>query len=291
VPRKKPDFVACTVKELPEHRWSEAAELAMRLFPGNAPRPAHLADDGPPTALKIAALTTKYWGAGGVKLGVGFMETATAELRRRILLHMNAWGAFGNVQFSEASRLLADVRIAFTRGEGYYSYLGPDCRLVPTNEKTMNLDSFTAKTPEGEYRRVVRHETGHVLGFPHEHMRTALVARIDPAKAYAYFLKTQGWKKSVVDQQVLTPISEALVKGLHTEEDQDSIMCYRLPGTITRDGLPVRGGDDIDEKDGQFCSRIYPRPTRAVVAGSVLEDRMAAMEDKMNRILEALERK
>lgn len=36
-------------------------------------------------------------------------------------------------------------------------------------------------------------------------------------------------------------------------------MCYQLPGEITRDGQPIRGGDDINETDYQFAARIYPR--------------------------------
>ena len=51
----------------------------------------------------------------------------------------------------------------------------------------MNLQGFTMNTPEAEYRRVVRHEAGHTLGFLHEHMRRELVARIDPEKAYEYY--------------------------------------------------------------------------------------------------------
>ncbi len=53
-------------------------------------------------------------------------------------------------------------------------------------------------TPESEYRRVVRHETGHTLGFPHEHMRKELVARLDPQKCYIYYRRF-GWDKRMVD--------------------------------------------------------------------------------------------
>src|SRR5207248_2959407 len=105
-----------------------------------------------------------------------------------------------------------------------------------------NLQGFTMSTPESEYKRVVRHETGHTLGFPHEHMRRALVARIDPEKAYEYFERTQGWPRSVVDQQVLTPLDETSLMG--TPADETSIMCYQLPGSITRDGRPIIGGLD-----------------------------------------------
>jgi hypothetical protein len=30
-------------------------------------------------------------------------------------------------------------------------------------------------TPDAEFYRVVRHETGHTLGFPHEHMRKEII--------------------------------------------------------------------------------------------------------------------
>jgi hypothetical protein len=104
---------------------------------------------------------------------------------------------------------------------------------------------------------VVRHETGHTLGFPHEHMRQELVARIDPNKAYEYFLRTQGWTHDVVDAQVLTALDQKDIMG--TPPDQTSIMCYQLPGSITVDGKPILGGLDINSTDAAFAARIYPK--------------------------------
>ncbi len=129
---------------------------------------------------------------------------------------------------------------------------------IPSNRQTMNLQEFTMNTPESEYKRVVRHETGHTLGFPHEHMRKALVARIDPAKAYKWFLDTYGWDKATGDAQVLTPLNEASLIG--TPPDQTSIMCYQLPGAITKDGHPITGGVDINQTDYTFAGKIYPKP-------------------------------
>jgi len=54
---------------------------------------------------------------------------------------------------------------------GYWSYLGTDILHIPKNRPTMCLENFSMDTLESEYKRVVRHETGHTLGFPHEHMR------------------------------------------------------------------------------------------------------------------------
>jgi hypothetical protein len=128
----------------------------------------------------------------------------------------------------------------------------------------MNLQGFTMSTDEKEYRRVVRHEAGHTLGFPHEHMRQALVDRIDRQKAYDYFRRTQGWSKEMVDQQVLTPLDPSKIMG--TEPDEDSIMCYRLPGEITKDGKPIRGGADINKMDADAVAIIYPKVLRAAEA-------------------------
>ena len=93
-------------------------------------------------------------------------------------------------------------------------------------------------TAESEFKRVIRHEAGHTLGAPHEHMRKELVARIDRQKAYDYFRRTQGWSQQQVDQQVLTPLDDRSIFG--TPTDQTSIMCYQLPGAITKDGRPIR---------------------------------------------------
>src|SRR5205085_9682528 len=133
------------------------------------------------------------------------------------------------------------VRIARESGEngGYWSYLGTDILHIPKNEPTMNLEVFSMSTAESEYHRVVRHETGHTLGFPHEHMRKELVDKIDVDKAIAFFGDTQGWSPDEVNAQVLTPIEESSLIG--TAPDQHSIMCYQIPGDLPTDGHPIIG--------------------------------------------------
>ena len=160
----------------------------------------------------------------------------TADLRTRILSHLNAWAC--GIQFVE-TRGTGQVRISRGAG-GYWSYLGTDILHIATTRPTMNLQGFTMNTSDDEFRRVIRHEAGHTLGFPHEHMRRELVARIDRQKAYDFFRRTQGWSQPMVDQQVLTPLDERSIFG--TPADQTSIMCYQLPGLITRDGRPIVGG-------------------------------------------------
>jgi hypothetical protein len=151
------------------------------------------------------------------------------------------------------------VRIAREGGAdgGYWSYLGTDILQIDADQPTMNLEAFAMDTPASEFHRVVRHETGHTLGFPHEHMRKQLVAKIDAKKAIAFFKATQGWSAAETKAQVLTPIEESTLLG--TAPDPRSIMCYQIPGSITKDGKPIVGGNDIDKLDYAFAAQLYPK--------------------------------
>ena len=246
--------IGCRIKVLPDRLRDRGAETARTVNPVNAPLAAPLARTALADPLALTVSTSRYWGPTPRQFSVSFVESTPADLRARIVEHLNAWNASCGMSFVQTGDT-GEVRISRGPG-GYWSYLGTDVLLIPANRPTMNLEGFTMSTPEREYRRVVRHEAGHTLGFPHEHMRRELVARIDPEKAYRYFRATQGWSRAKVDAQVLTPLRDSSIFG--TPPDQDSIMCYLLPGQITVDGLPIRGGLDINATDAEFAALIYP---------------------------------
>lgn len=249
------ESVGCAIRQLPERLRADAAGVAAAVYPGNvSPMLTELALYLP-DASRLTLAVAKYFGPKPRTLTVSFMETTPGDLRKRILEHLNGWSGCCGVTFAETNGT-GQVRIS-RAGSGYWSYLGTDILLIPPAQPTMNLQGFTMNTPESEYRRVVRHEAGHTLGFPHEHMRKALVDRIDPQKAYDYFRRTQGWRKEDVDAQVLTPLDEGSILG--TPPDQDSIMCYALPAEITKDGKGIAGGRDINSTDCSFAGRVYPR--------------------------------
>ena len=256
------EVIVCSPRSLPRERRAEADDNAATINPQNKEPFGGLASVVPGLAAErpLAVSIARYWGRGGVKLTVGFMDNPAADLRARIIQHMNAWNKTANVQFVE-SATDPDVRIAREGGAngGYWSYVGTDIKLIPRNEQTMNLEAFTMQTPESEFVRVVRHETGHTMGFPHEHMRKQLVARIDPQKAIQYFRRTQGWSPAEVRAQVLTPLEESSIRGTLLA-DPKSIMCYQLPGAIMKDGKPIVGGTDIDDSDFTFAGLLYPKP-------------------------------
>lgn len=262
------EIITCTPRTLPVDRREEAARVAREINPYNYPAVEalpRLARDLMPTPQRIAVMTKKYWGIQGKRFTVGFLDNPPQALRTRILSHMSAWNKTANVEFVEtAAATQAEVRINRDPNpdpdwDGYWSFLGTDILVYSgPNNQTMNLQGFTMNTDDAEFYRVVRHEAGHTLGFPHEHMRKALVDTIDREKAIAYYMRTQDWTEEEVIAQVLTPLEESSILGT-PQADPNSIMCYQIPGFLTRTGQPIVGGLDIDQSDYNFVASIYPK--------------------------------
>ncbi|MCP3735164.1 hypothetical protein M9979_09815 [Sphingomonas sp. RP10(2022)] len=261
--------IACTPKRVKPELFVAAAQNATAINPHNHPGlDPHVVTEGggPPSRAQIAVLTSKYWGPRGVDLTVGFLDQTSRSFRDTVLRHMNAWAndprpgvAQANIRFRETGGT-ADVRIATQPGDGHWSYIGTDIRMIhDTTQPTMNLDGFSAATSEAEFCRVVRHETGHTIGCPHEHMRAELIAQIDVPAAIAFYAENQGWSEDQTRAQVLTPLEAGSLLGTD-RPDARSIMCYQIPGTLTKDHQPILGGTDIDVSDYDFIARTYPRP-------------------------------
>lgn len=259
-----PKVIACIPRRLPAGDCVKAAKNAIKVNPANLPPGMDEVSLQPGNqGEKLALDVNRYWGRNGVRLTVGFIDTPNTELRKHILQHMNAWAQKANVSFV-ISDTDPQVRIArWTKmdspgDEGYWSNLGTDILLIAASRPTMNLEAFTISTPESEFTRVVRHEAGHTLGFPHEHMRKAIIEGLDHEKVIAAFMKSQGWTRQDVIDQVLTPLEDASIFGT-SSADETSIMCYHIEGNMTTDGEPVLGGTDINDLDHELAASVYPK--------------------------------
>jgi len=246
--------IFCVEKELPEADRATAAKAAIDVFPANAPR-------GVRDPQKILVLASKFWGARARDLTVGFLERPSRGFIDKLLLFANSWGGFSNVRFRYTSSLAdAVVRVSTGRG-GYWSYLGTDCLQIPRNRPTMNLEGFTLNTRESEWHRVVKHEFGHALGCPHEHMRAEVIELLDREKTINYFVRTQGWSRQDVIEQIFVPLERDGGLMNPSPADVASIMCYQFPGSVTKSGRPIPGGSDFSEADRAYFGKTYPRET------------------------------
>lgn len=212
-------------------------------------------------APEIPLVKSKRWPKTGVFFKVAFIDKPEppADLRARILSHMNAWSEFCNVAFVQ-DRNDPEVRITL-KEKGYWSYVGTDIiNEAKKSEPTMCLQDFSMQTSEEEFVRVVRHETGHTLGFDHEHLRAEVVRWIDPQKAIDFYKGDPNfWDEAKTRRNVLTPL--AVNDLLATAEpDIHSIMCYKIRPIILKPNAPqIPGGNDFSELDKSFSSSIYPK--------------------------------
>ncbi len=150
------NFIVCSPKRLPREKWVAAAQKAVEINPLNhAPveRLSALMPGFTPTPEHIAVVTTKYWGSGGVHLTVGFLDNPPDDLKKHILLHMNAWNKTANVSFVETATD-PQIRIARAGGDngGYWSYVGTD------------VSSIEAEQSDDEPRSVYHANSG--IGIP-----------------------------------------------------------------------------------------------------------------------------
>lgn len=255
----------CSPKQLPTFEQKlRAGRYAERINPANKVHSAALADlsahfniELPISPQHTAVLNSAFWGVKGVKASVGFLERVPEDFKRHFLDHANAWSQYANVEFHPAGPGERPMVQLTVLGEGYWSYLGPQCLTIALGQPTMCLQDFHKGMPESEWVRVVRHEVGHFLGLIHEHSLPEIIARLNAEATIRKFMASQGWSRPMVIQQILTPPAPGTYRSRNPS--QLSIMCYQFEGDCTVDHRPIVGGTDITPDDGDFMGELYPR--------------------------------
>jgi hypothetical protein len=254
------EFSCCATRRLPGPLHLEAAWAAAVARPENAPGLVAMAyslpHDEPLPPQSITFLKGKFW-PNGTRLKVAFSGGNSAT-NAKVLRYAAMWSKYANIDFLDVGTGDAwDVLVGYGQ-LGYWSMVGTDSRFARQQGGTsLNLQGFdSGRMPESEWSRVVCHEFGHALGALHEQARPEVVARLDPSACYSYFLRTQGWSRQTVDDQILSPLDPGTT--VESVEDDTSIMMYNFPKEVTKDHRPIAGGTKINELDGQTIALVYP---------------------------------
>lgn len=194
------------------------------------------------------------WPNGSI-IRVGFLFGST-DMREKTIQYALEWFEHVSLQLDVVDVRRAEVRIAFTPGQGHWSFVGTDCHNERDHSKpTMNLD-VDERTSELIFKRTVLHEFGHVLGCLHEHQSPVKGIKWDRPAVLAYFHKL-GWSEPDVERNVFQQFSHAMTQS--SRFDRFSIMLYPIPSEFTTDGFSISWNDSLSEMDKDLIAQAYPR--------------------------------
>ena len=211
---------------------------------------------------KAALLNAARWNTGD-EVRVMFMD-GDPDLKDRVRAVAERWTGpdMANLAFQFVEQGDAEIRVAFQEGDGSWSYLGTQCRDIPTDESTMNYGWLTPDSTDDEVQNVVLHEFGHALGLIHEHQNPqGGIDWNEPAVIADLGGPPNNWDEQTVRHNVLDHYRLEDVTA--TEVDPESIMMYPIPASWTNDGFSADINSDLSEKDKQLIREVYPQTSTA----------------------------
>lgn len=197
----------------------------------------------------------RYWFFSRPKAWAG-----TEAQRDAVRKAFATWKAVGiGLTFTEVDRRArADVRIAFEKDGGHWSWLGTDILTPRDDPRTMNLDH---EEDPAAFLNTALHEIGHTLGFPHEHQNPIAGITWDDEAVYRQMAaEPNNWSRTTTRHNILDKLPQDEVQG--SSWDPKSVMHYFFePGLIVaparyRKGLYPPGG--LSARDREWARFHYP---------------------------------
>ena len=234
-----------------------------------APRPIAKGLSGP--RLSAIQLLRSKW-ANGTVLTYHFLAGVNwewTELQKDVVREAFAtWKSLGiGLDFREVDNPIdATVRIGFLQGDGSWSYVGTDL-LHNADPDGRNMNFGWSLTDAGGWATAL-HETGHAIGFEHEHQNPNSGLVWNEEAVYEYFEKTPNeWSRDQTLYNIIRKLAVSEVVG--SNWDPTSIMHYHFEvGLIAapqhyRDfGIPEN--TSLSSNDIAWVRRFFPPLAAAV---------------------------
>jgi hypothetical protein len=196
-----------------------------------------------------------------------FAHLAATEAFKKVFRDgVKAWTELGiGLKFEEVkSRADAELRIAFQKNDGHWSYIGKDVLNQGVDDATLNLDP-TAGNFNWE---TAAHEIGHSMGLPHEHQNPKAGIVWNDEAVYAALAKPPNqWSRETTFHNIIRKIDADTVQG--SNWDKDSVMHYRFEaGMITAPKefktKPLVPAGGLSARDREWIRTFYPPLTAAM---------------------------
>lgn len=196
----------------------------------------------------------------GTTLQVRFLNGTDAQ-KELAAMQAQWWAQNSNIRFNFNQSPQADIRVSFNPADGAWSYIGTDCKSIPSDQPTMNLGFLDGGT--------AGHEFGHAIGLLHEHQnpqggiqwnKEVVLRELSGPPNY--------WDEATIWHNVFDKYSADQVNG--TGFDPKSIMLYSFPASWTINGFASQPNNVLSELDKSFVAsaKMYPKD-KPTVANAV----------------------
>lgn len=220
-------------------------------------------DPSGPSLPHFLTMMKKYKWENGHTIKIRFLG-GDPVVRRKVEQHARVWLDHINLKFDFGDHADAEVRIAFVKEEGSWSFIGTDCRNHRDPSSTMNFGWLTPDTPDREYGRVVAHEFGHMLGFIHEHQNPVAGIKWNREAVFkAYMGPPNNWSREDIEHNLFRRYKRSQTQ--YSKFDSKSIMLYPVNAEFTTDGWSTERNYVISATDKAFARKMYPKPEPSAV--------------------------